>query len=84
MTRSEDILPGDAAVIEGGMTVQRLLELWPQTARVFIDKRMACVGCAVAGFETIEEVAAIYEQAPDSFVRALRRCAAEAHPGDKP
>ena len=71
----------DAPVIERDMTVERLLMLWPQTARVFIDKRMACVGCPVAGFETIEEVAAIYEQDPEAFVQALKHCAAEEHPG---
>ncbi len=70
----------NAPAIERNMTVERLLQLWPQTARVFIDKRMACVGCPVAGFETIEEVAAIYEQDPESFVQTLKRCAAAQHP----
>lgn len=70
----------EVPVIERNMTVERLLELWPRTARVFIDKRMACVGCPVAGFETIEEVAAIYEQDPEAFVQTLKQCVAEQPP----
>ena len=59
------------------MTVEQLLTAWPQTARVFLDRRMACVGCPVAAFETIEEVAAVYEQAPEALIVALKRCALE-------
>ncbi|MFW6039077.1 MAG: DUF1858 domain-containing protein, partial [bacterium] len=66
------------------MTVERLLGLWPQTVRVFLDKRMACVGCPVAPFETIEEVAVIYEQDPDTFLQALRQCAVNHHERKEP
>lgn len=59
------------------MTVEQLLTAWPQTARVFLDRRMACVGCPVAAFETIEEVAAVYEQDPEALIAALKRCALE-------
>lgn len=59
------------------MTVEQLLTAWPQTARVFLDRRMACVGCPVAAFETIEEVAAVYEQDPETLIAALKRCALE-------
>jgi hybrid cluster-associated redox disulfide protein len=61
--------------IESDMIVQRLLDLWPQTARVFLDHRMSCVGCPVAAFETIEEVARIYEQDSGRLLHALRQCA---------
>ena len=32
----------------------------PAAARVFIERRMGCVGCAFAPFETVAEAAAIY------------------------
>jgi hybrid cluster-associated redox disulfide protein len=32
----------------------------PAAARVFIDRRMGCVGCAFAPFETVAEVAEVY------------------------
>ena len=59
------------------MTVQHLLTRWPWTARVFLDRRMACVGCPMAAFETIEEVARVYRQPPRSLLESLQRSAAE-------
>lgn len=61
--------------IELQMTVQNLLDSFPPVARVFIDRRMACVGCAIARFETIEEVARTYGQNPEGFRTALLQCA---------
>lgn len=54
--------------------VAEVLGRWPQTARVFLDRRMACVGCPIAGFETIGEAATAYGQDPGNFVAALRAC----------
>jgi hybrid cluster-associated redox disulfide protein len=40
--------------------VAEVLERWPQTIPVFFGYRMACVGCPIAPFETLAEVAAVY------------------------
>jgi len=42
------------------LTVAEVLDRWPQTIPLFFRYRMACVGCPVARFETLAEVAAIY------------------------
>ena len=42
------------------MFVADVLVAVPAAARVFIDRRMGCVGCAFAPFETVAEVAEIY------------------------
>ena len=42
------------------MIVAELLDHFPETIRVFIRHRMACVGCVMAPFETVAEVADIY------------------------
>ena len=42
------------------LTVAEVLEHWPQAIAVFFRYRMACVGCPIATFETLAEVAAIY------------------------
>jgi len=62
----------ESKTINKQMTVQGVLEGWPQTARVFLDRRMACVGCPIALFETVEEVARIYEQETERLLADLR------------
>jgi len=47
--------------LEANLTVAEVLARWPQTIPVFMRHRMACVGCAMAPFETLAEVAAIYD-----------------------
>lgn len=59
--------------LEASLTVEELLACWPQTISVFIHHRMACVGCAMAPFETLAEVAKIYKLDPDSFLRELEQ-----------
>jgi hybrid cluster-associated redox disulfide protein len=76
----ENMNGSGASAIHQDMIVQRVLDLWPRTVHVFVDRRMACVGCSMAAFETIEEVARNYDQDPDVLLLALRECAV---PGDK-
>ena len=42
------------------MTVEEILNQWPDTAPVFMRHHMACVGCDLAGFETLAEAVSIY------------------------
>jgi hybrid cluster-associated redox disulfide protein len=57
------------------MLVSDVLAISPAAARVFIDRRMACVGCAFARFETIAEAARSYGMQPCELAGAL----ADAH-----
>jgi hybrid cluster-associated redox disulfide protein len=42
------------------LTVASVLARWPRSIPVFLRHRMACVGCPIARFETLTDVAAIY------------------------
>ncbi len=57
---------------EANLMVAEVMTLWPQTIPVFIQHRMACVGCAIAPFETIAEVAAIYHLDLNCFLDELQ------------
>jgi hybrid cluster-associated redox disulfide protein len=57
--------------LEVNLTVAEVLAQWPQTIPVFIHHRMACVGCAMAPFESLAEVATIYRLDLDGFLREL-------------
>lgn len=63
-------------------TVADLLARWPQVARVFVRHRMACVGCAIAPFESVAEVAVIYHVPVERFIGELRRVIEAS--GDRP
>lgn len=47
--------------LEATLTVADVLARWPETVTVFQELQTACVGCAMAPFDTIEDVARIYE-----------------------
>lgn len=55
----------------GLMLITSVLERWPKTADVFHEHAMACVGCAVASFYTINDAALVYGIAPENFVEEL-------------
>ncbi|HSM55906.1 MAG TPA: hypothetical protein VK879_07100 [Candidatus Sulfomarinibacteraceae bacterium] len=57
------------------MTVSEVLEAWPETALVFNGYRTACVGCAMAAFDTIDDVARIYHLDLEDFLQALQEVA---------
>jgi hybrid cluster-associated redox disulfide protein len=43
----------------------------PASARVFLERRMGCVGCTFARFETVTDVARVYGIEPDDLASAL-------------
>lgn len=59
--------------LEPGLTVAEVLARWPQTIPVFLRHRMACVGCAITPFETLAEVAAIYDLELSHFLSDLEQ-----------
>ncbi len=53
------------------LSVAEVLKRWDQTAAAFIHLRMACVGCPMSPFETLETAAQIYGLPPETLIRAL-------------
>lgn len=42
-------------------TVEEIMGRWPATARVFIRRKMACIGCIMAPFQTLAAAARSYQ-----------------------
>ncbi len=59
--------------ISSNLTTAEVMLRWPATIPVFIRRCMACVGCPIAQFETLAEIAAIYGLHLDSFIRELQQ-----------
>ena len=60
------------------MTVDKVLARWPQCADIFNNYNMACVGCPVAPYYTVSEVAKVYDLPIDEFVAVLEQAIEEA------
>jgi hybrid cluster-associated redox disulfide protein len=58
-------------ILDSSMTVEEVLERWPQTATVFNHYKSACVGCALSPFCTLEDVAGTYNLAMAGFLADL-------------
>lgn len=63
----------DQPPIQLGDNLERTLTHHPAAVRVFLDRRMACPGCDMAPFETVEEAARNYGIDPQRLLAELRR-----------
>ena len=41
----------------GDLSVAEIMSNWPSTIRIFLDRRMHCVGCPIAIFHSIADAA---------------------------
>jgi hybrid cluster-associated redox disulfide protein len=61
------------AKITSDMTVEYVLAQWPETVAVFNqDLRTACVGCVMAPFDTLADIARIYEMDLERILLVLQ------------
>jgi hybrid cluster-associated redox disulfide protein len=62
---------GERIILQGSTTVAQVLNSWRQTVPFFMEHRMNCIGCPVASFCTLDEVAQHYEMDIQEFVQDL-------------
>ena len=55
--------------------VGEVMTAWPATIRVFLDFRMACVGCPISAFHTVDDACSEHGVDRDEFLTALRAAA---------
>lgn len=58
-------------------SVEEVITRFPLTARVFVRRRMNCVGCDIARFESLAEACRIYRQPLDQLLEEIRHLARE-------
>ncbi len=59
-------------------TVEEVFRHLPQASRVFINYQTDCIGCPLARFCTLDEVAGVYEINLQTFLNELRQNAPSA------
>jgi hybrid cluster-associated redox disulfide protein len=55
------------------MTMDAIMQAWPQTIRVVLSHGMLCVGCPIAAFHTPFDAAREHHQDVERFLRDLER-----------
>ena len=73
------MIDDDRQLIDAALTVEEVIERWPAAARVFVTRRMHCVGCDVARFETLADACRVYGQPLDAVLAELRAAARIPH-----
>ncbi len=59
------------------LTVTEVLERWPETVSAFQRLKTACVGCTMAPFDTLRDVARIYQFELEEVMGAMREAIAD-------
>jgi hybrid cluster-associated redox disulfide protein len=54
------------------LPVDEIMRRWPQTVRLFVDWRMACVGCPIGDFHCLADAAEEHGYEVDDLRAALR------------
>jgi hybrid cluster-associated redox disulfide protein len=68
----------DEVSIPETMTAEELQQRWPATIRVLIRRRMACVGCPMARFDSVRDLALNYGIPLEDLRLELAQAAAQA------
>ncbi len=66
------------------LTIAELLTTWPATMTVFLQRRMECVGCVMARFETVDEAAVNYAIPAPVLLAEIYAAIGAAGSADKP
>lgn len=51
--------------------VAEILDQWPETIRLFLEYRMACVGCSLSSFDTLGDALRAYNLPQEKILEAL-------------
>ena len=59
--------------ISQNWTVSEVLQKYPGTSRVFLEKKTLCVGCYMARFCSLKDVAQVYSLEAEKLVQEIQR-----------
>jgi hybrid cluster-associated redox disulfide protein len=58
------------------MTIEEVVQQFPETVQVFSRHGVGCLGCSAAQYDNIERGAAVHGLDTDQLVRELNACVA--------
>jgi hybrid cluster-associated redox disulfide protein len=60
-------------LISKNMTFQEIIKKYPTSIEVLMNEGMHCIGCSMAGFETLEQGALAHGLNPDELVEKMNK-----------
>lgn len=67
----------DARTIDFQLTVDKVLQRWPQAFSVFMKNKTKCPGCFMQSFCTLEDVAETYQLTLEKLIDELHDASGE-------
>jgi hybrid cluster-associated redox disulfide protein len=67
----------DTGMFDLQLTVDQILQRWPQTFSVFMKNKTKCVGCFMQQFCTLKDVAATYELPLEKLIDEIKKVSDE-------
>jgi hybrid cluster-associated redox disulfide protein len=61
--------------LQSHLLVEDVMSRWPATIRVFLDFKLGCVGCPIAGFHDVDDACREHGIDRDAFIGALMKAA---------
>jgi hybrid cluster-associated redox disulfide protein len=62
----------DAKIIDIQLTVDKVLQRWPQAFSVFMSNKTKCVGCFMQQFCTLKDVADTYQLSLETLIDDIK------------
>lgn len=66
------------------LTLEEMFRFWPETATIFFEYNMRCVGCQISSFHQLADACSEYGLDIGVFGSLLRKAAAGPTPGITP
>jgi hybrid cluster-associated redox disulfide protein len=66
---------GGVMALQSHLLVEDVMSRWPATIRVFLDFKLGCVGCPIAGFHDVDDACREHGIDRDAFLSALMKAA---------
>jgi hybrid cluster-associated redox disulfide protein len=66
-------------MITPNLYIDEILEQWPGTIYLFMEYKMACVGCSMAAFDTLEDALKVYDLPQEAVLISLNKQVAETY-----
>lgn len=61
------------SMFAGSMSMDEMMQTWPETIRVVLDHRMQCVGCPLARFQSVSDACKEHGVDEGLFLDDVRR-----------
>jgi len=67
--------------ITSDLIIADVIQRWPVSILVFLENRMACVGCSMSAYDTLADALEVYDIPQEEILPSLNRRVVDESPG---